>query len=47
MHRAVRAGVPLAGCFVWSLMDNFEWSHVATASVSALSAWTIKPRSAI
>jgi beta-glucosidase len=24
--RAVRAGVPLAGYFVWSLLDNFEWA---------------------
>ena len=25
-HRALQAGVPLAGYFVWSLLDNFEWS---------------------
>jgi len=25
-HRAVQAGVPLAGYFVWSLLDNFEWA---------------------
>ncbi|GAA2086165.1 GH1 family beta-glucosidase [Streptomyces albiaxialis] len=25
--RAVRAGVPLAGYFAWSLLDNFEWAY--------------------
>ncbi len=25
-HRALAAGVPLRGYFVWSLLDNFEWA---------------------
>ena len=25
-YRALQAGVPLAGYFAWSLMDNFEWA---------------------
>jgi beta-glucosidase/6-phospho-beta-glucosidase/beta-galactosidase len=27
VKRAMRAGVPVEGYFVWTLMDNYEWNH--------------------
>lgn len=26
-HRAIQGGIDLRGFYVWSLLDNFEWSH--------------------
>jgi len=26
-HKAIEIGIPLAGYFVWSLFDNFEWAY--------------------
>lgn len=27
LRRAVHAGIPVHGYYVWSLLDNFEWAH--------------------
>lgn len=37
-HRAIADGVPLAGFFVWTLLDNFEWQHGYTRRFGVV--WT-------
>ncbi len=39
-QRALAAGVPLRGYFVWSLLDNFEWGHGFT---KRFGLWQVDP----
>jgi beta-glucosidase/6-phospho-beta-glucosidase/beta-galactosidase len=40
-QRLIDSGVPLKGCFAWSLLDNFEWPK-AMGSASELYIRTMK-----
>ena len=37
-HRAIAEGVPLAGFFLWTFLDNFEWQHGYTKRFGVV--WT-------
>ncbi|MBS1110801.1 MAG: Beta-glucosidase, partial [Anaeromyxobacteraceae bacterium] len=37
-HRAIADGVPLAGFFLWTFLDNFEWQHGYTKRFGVV--WT-------